>query len=225
MISIIIPVLNEERTILKTLTDIQKLEGEKEIIVVDGGSDDKTVELAQSKSVIVIKSKSGRANQMNAGARVAKGETVWFVHSDSKVSENSLYAIKEAINNGYIGGCFQLYFYDLKTKFMKFVAVTSHMRAKYLQLIFGDQGIFIEKDIFDEINGFNSMELMEDWDLSRRVHKLGKMKVLKVKIGSSARRFKKGGQFKTLLNMHKIKILYILGVPTDKLNKIYKNIR
>lgn len=224
MISIIIPVLNEEKTIKENLETLQTLSGDKEIIVVDGGSHDKTVEIAKDYAT-VINSPKGRAKQMNAGARAADGSILWFVHSDSKLDNNSIKAIEKAIEKGYIGGCFKLYFYDLDTRFMKYVANSSNRRAKYLKLIFGDQGIFMRKDIFEKLDGYKEMELMEDWHLSRRIHKLGKMKSLDKKIGTSARRFKHGGQLKTLLKMHKIKMLYILGTPADKLEKIYSEVR
>lgn len=224
MISIIVPVLNEESTIRANLESLLNLSGEKEIIVVDGGSQDRTVEIAK-EYCRVIESEKGRAKQMNRGAQVAAGNILWFVHSDSKLGQNSVSVIEGSIAEGYIGGCFKLYFYDLETGFMRYVANSSHLRAKYLKLIFGDQGIFMRKDIFQHLNGFKEMELMEDWDLSRRIHRLGKMNYLNERIGTSARRFKNGGQLKTLLRMHKIKILYVLGVPTDKLAAIYKQVR
>ncbi|MCQ4922565.1 TIGR04283 family arsenosugar biosynthesis glycosyltransferase [Tissierella carlieri] len=224
MVSIIVPVLNEEKTIKENLENLTKIEGNKEIIVVDGGSCDKTVDIAK-KYAIVINSTRGRARQMNTGAKIANGNILWFVHSDSKLDKNSIFEIEKTMEEGYIGGCFKLYFYDLDTPFMRYVSNSSHRRAKYLKLIFGDQGTFMRKDIFEELNGYKDMELMEDWELSRRIHKLGKMKVLDKKIGTSARRFKEGGQLKTLLLMHKIKILYMLGTPTDKLSKIYRQVR
>jgi len=224
MISIILPVLNEEKTIKETLTSIQSLLEDTEIIVVDGGSQDKTVEIAQDYANVIISPK-GRAKQMNAGAKSANGNILWFVHSDSELDKNSINAIEEAIEQGYVGGCFKLYFYDLNTRFMKYVANASNRRAKYLQLIFGDQGIFMRKDVFNRLDGYKNMDLMEDWDLSRRIHKLGKMKVLNERIGTSARRFKKDGPLKALLKMHKIKVLYLLGTPVDKLNRMYRDVR
>ena len=224
MISIIVPVLNEENTIKENLEKIMTLSGDKEIIVVDGGSHDKTVEIAKVYTR-VINSPKGRAKQMNAGAEAAKGNILWFLHSDSKVDENSIKEIEKTVEEGYIGGSFELYFYDLDTRFMRYVANSSNRRAKYLKLIFGDQGIFVRKDVFEILDGYKNMELMEDWEFSRRIHKLGKMKSLKLRIGTSARRFKNGGQLKTLLKMHKIKILYTLGTPTEKLARIYKEVR
>lgn len=224
MISIIIPVLNEEKSIATLLENLKDLEGNKEIIIVDGGSCDNTVNIAKEYGLIVEGSR-GRARQMNAGAKIAKGDILWFVHSDSILDLGSLVHIKKVIEEGYIGGSFKLYFYDLDTRFMRYVACSSNRRAKYLKLIFGDQGLFIKKDIFQQLDGYKDMELMEDWDMSKRVHNLGKMKTLDIRIGTSARRFEKGGQVKTLLFMHKIKLLYLLGIPPDRLSKIYRQVR
>ncbi len=224
MISIIVPILNEEKGIESLLMDLNSLKGDKEIIVVDGGSTDGTVDKASSIAK-VIHSEKGRSRQMNLGAKEALGDILWFVHSDSKIHEESLESIESAIGRGYIGGGFSLDFYDYRTYFMKFVAKTSNLRAKFLGLIFGDQGIFIKKDAFDALEGYPDIELMEDWELSKKLHKVGKVKVVKTPIGTSARRFKSGGQLKTLLLMHKIKFLYMLGVPSSKLKEIYREAR
>ncbi|RKD29025.1 TIGR04283 family arsenosugar biosynthesis glycosyltransferase [Thermohalobacter berrensis] len=224
MISIIVPVLNEEKSIERVLEGLNRLEGEKEIIVVDGGSRDKTVEIA-SKYAKVIKSRKGRAYQMNKGAKEAKGDILWFVHSDSILDKSSLKEIEKTVSNGCIGGGFSLYFSDYNTAFMKFVSITSNWRAKYLKLFFGDQGIFVKRDIFNKLGGYPEIDIMEDWEFSRRLSKEGKIKILEVPIGTSARRFKKGGPLKTLLLMHKIKVLYLLGVPPSRLSKIYREAR
>lgn len=224
MVSIIIPVLNEEKNIEKTLTQFNGLKGDKEVIVVDGGSRDKTKEIAERFAKVVC-SEKGRANQMNKGAEKANGDILWFVHSDSVIKENSIEEIHLAIDEGSVGGGFSLEFYDYNTLFMKYISVTSNLRAKYLGLYFGDQGIFVKKSVFENLGGYPKQEIMEDWEFSLGMKKIGKLKLISTPIGTSARRFKMGGQLRTHLLMHKIKFLYLLGTPTNKLVKIYKDVR
>ena len=224
MVSIIIPVLNEEKNIEKTLTQFNELKGDKEIIVVDGGSRDNTKEIAE-RIAKVIDSEKGRANQMNKGAQKASGDILWFVHSDSVISKNSIEELKLAIDQEYVGGGFSLKFYDYNTLFMKYISITSNLRAKYLGLYFGDQGIFVKKSVFESLGGYPRQEIMEDWEFSLSMKKVGKLKLISTPISTSSRRFKNGGQLRTHLLMHKIKLMYLLGTPTDKLVKMYKDVR
>ena len=225
MISVIVPALNEAERITGLISSLQSLDGEKEIIISDGGSTDGTPEkLSAQRNITLINSPSGRAKQMNAGAQISSGNILWFVHADSLVSPSSLHDIERAISDGAIGGFFRLKFYDTDDFFMKFIERTSHTRAKNFCLIFGDQGLFLRRDVFDSLGGFADIPLMEDWEISRRLkryHSLGQIHALDTLIGTSARRYTKNGRLKTWVKMNFVKALYILGVNTETLRRIY----
>ena len=225
MISVIVPVLNEAEKIGALVDSLMGLDGDKEVIISDGGSSDGTLDiLKRFEGIRVINVASGRASQMNEAASHASGEVLWFVHADSVPSPSSIRDIENAVNAGAAGGFFRLHFYDADDRFMKFIERTSHTRAKDFCLIFGDQGLFLRHDVFDGMGGFADVELMEDWEISRRLRKLhrqGLIYALDTEIGTSARRYLKNGRFKTWLKMNIVKALYILGVPTKLLREIY----
>lgn len=224
LISVVIPTLNEERCLPLLLKALADMPGEREVIVPDGGSVDGTAAAAQTWGASLITVPRGRASQMNAGAALAKGDVLWFLHADSIPAASSLRDIEGAVDGGAAGGFFRLYFYDAEGPFLRFISRTSHTRAKRFCLIFGDQGLFLRRDVFEELGGFAPLALMEDWELSRRLrsfHRRGLIRALDTPIGTSARRYVQNGCFRTWLRMNVVKGLYICGVPTKKLRELY----
>lgn len=215
-ISIIMPTLNEERTIELTLARLRQRFPQCEIIVVDGGSTDRTVSLAQ-KYARVITGNRGRANQMNTGAESASGDILWFIHADTRVDEQGMDAIQKAMeNNDVIGGGFKLEFIEDGVA-LRLIAKLSNIRARYLQWVFGDQSMFVRRSEFEAIGGFPNLAIMEDLEISRILKRRGKLVLLPVASETSARRFIAHGTCRTLLRMQVLKLKYILGVHPDKL--------
>lgn len=221
-ISVIIPAFNEEATIKTCLKSAQRL-NPLEIIVVDGGSTDRTREIAQDVGAVIIKSPKGRGIQMNMGASLAKGEILLFLHADTILPETGI-SFSAGYLNGSIGGFFKLKFNDNSIS-TKLVELFANLRARIFSLPYGDQAIFIKRDLFEKIGGFREYPFLEDIDMAMRIRKFGKLKYIPLEVVASSRRLKKGyllsPVFVSLRNVV-IALLFMLGVGPSKLTKLYK---
>lgn len=222
-VSIIIPVLNEEDTIKTVLEQFKYYRQQgHEVIVVDGGSEDNTISIAQSLADTVIKSQPGRAIQMNTGAKSAKFNVLWFLHADTLIPEHAIESIQDALNKkGYNWGWFKI---NLSGTNMFFRVIESmmNMRSCISGVATGDQGIFVKKTLFDNVKGYSVIPLMEDVDLSKKLKKQSKHRCLKERLTTSSRRWEKNGIFSTMLLMWRLRLLYWLGVSADKLARQYR---
>ncbi|MBC8233018.1 TIGR04283 family arsenosugar biosynthesis glycosyltransferase [bacterium] len=225
MVSIIIPVLNEEECIEGFLNHLQKFKGQAEIILVDGGSKDQTIEIASRfDDITIVSNGRGRALQMNAGAKVANGDILLFLHADTYLPENAINAVENIIRDGADGGCFSLKI-DSSHLLLRIAARFITRRTKITHVATGDQTIFVRYQIFDELGGYADMPLMEDLDFTRRLKKIGTFVELDLKVSTSARRWEKWGVYKTILLMWLLRILYYIGVPPEKLVEFYRDVR
>ena len=222
-ISIIVPILNESKGIQKLTAMLEELEGEKEVIFVDGGSVDGTRELILP-AYTVISSEPGRGKQMNKGAEHAGGDVLLFLHCDSVLEKGALKSVEEAMAAGCKSGCFTMKF-DSNKWLLLLIAYLSNLRVRLAGIVFGDQGMFIRKDIFMGMGGFADIPIMEDLEFSGRLRRSIKPKQLENVIVTSARRFEKNGVMRTIFFMHKMKILYWMGKNPEDLNRIYRNVR
>lgn len=223
MISVIIPVLNEAKILDKTLSQLQsELEGH-ELIVVDGGSTDNSVSIAE-KYGRVISSERGRAKQLNAGANAAKGDVLIFLHADIWLEKGALKAVKSALSSGYVGGGF-LQKIDGRNFLYRIIEITADMRGKCLKVFYGDSGIFLRRTDFHRIGGFPDVQIMEEIVFSKKLRKAGKTTMVKPYIHISARRWEKNGILRTTAKNWLITALYFLGFSQERLAKLYRNIR
>ncbi len=220
-LTVIIPARNEKDNLNRLLPALLEMDEVKQVIVADGQSE-ATQRPDALPGVRVLTTEKGRARQMNRAAEEATGDVLWFLHADSVPDSDSGRAIGKAIDQGYAGGCFSLYFYDYDTPLLRYIARNSNRRAKHLRLMFGDQGIFVTRSLFTQVGGYPVQDLMEDWELSLAMFRNGKVKVLDTPIGTSARRFIDGGTLRTLLYMHSLKIRYVLGASPEKLARNYR---
>jgi rSAM/selenodomain-associated transferase 2 len=223
-VSIIVPTLNEELVLEKTLTQIRQL-SPHEVIVSDGGSADDTSHIAKKFSHRVIIGSAGRAIQMNAGANEATGDLLLFLHADNRLEPESYRKMLESMENSKcIGGAFTLCIESDKWS-INLITLLANIRSKYFGLAYGDQGFFVRKEVFTSMNGFFPIPICEDLDFYRRMRKKGRVILLKEKTHTSPRRWiKEGIFFTTLLNIF-IAILFGLGFPSRTLTKWYLSIR
>lgn len=225
-ISIIIPTYNEADTIQALILYLQRHNRHdllQEIIVADGNSTDTTLVQAQQAGAKVVRSpKKGRASQMNAGASLASGQVLYFLHADSFPPAGFYQDIARAIDNGYASGCYRLAF-DHAHWFLRANAWFTRFNIDAIR--FGDQSLFVRKDVFMKAGGFDEkLIIMEDQEIVGKLKKLGRFIVLPGAVTTSARKYLDNGIYKLQGIFFLIYFLYKLGVPQQKLINLYRKL-
>lgn len=224
-ISIIVPVYNEEKTIEAMIAQLGPLQRSCEILLVDGGSTDRTLELIPSE-FRVLHSAKGRANQMNLGARESQGDVLFFLHCDSELPRRPLAEIWYVMKD-YRAGCFGIAFHS-KHFFMWTCRVISNHRIKDRKVMFGDQGIFVTRELFFQAGGFPNLPIMEDYQFSLTLKEMGvKLGIAKHRIYTSDRRFPKKTipMLRLMWKMNRLRKMYRDGVAVERIAEMYRDVR
>ena len=221
-LSVIVPVLDEAAGIVASLAALAPLRARgHELIVVDGGSRDATAELSRSHADAVIASPRGRARQMNAGAARAQGEVLLFLHADTTLPASADTAIVHALANGASWGRFDVKI-EGRSAMFPLIAALMNLRSRWSGIATGDQAIFVRRDVFTRVGGFPEQPLMEDIELSRRLHALSRPACLRERVLTSGRRWDQHGVWRTILLMWRLRWRYWRGASPETLAKAYR---
>lgn len=221
-LSIVIPVLDEAAIVEEALARLVPLRSRGcELIVADGGSCDGSADLAAPYADRVVVARRGRAAQMNAGAALAGGDVLLFLHIDTVLPENADRLILEALNNtGSIWGRFDIAI-DGRHALLPLIAWFMNRRSRLTGICTGDQGIFVRTDTFVACGGFPSIDLMEDIALSRTLMRWRRPVCLRQRVVTSGRRWERRGPLRTMLMMWRLRLAYFLGADPRRLAAIY----
>lgn len=220
--SIVVPVLDEADWIEQCLARIHTDFTSCELVVVDGGSTDGTVERAAHRAR-VVHSRRGRGPQLNTGAAATSGEVIWFLHADTRIDPTALGQLQAAMADpGVVGGGLSLRF-DRSDPALDYLAWSSNQRARRLGHIFGDQALFVRRRVFDRLGGFADIPVMEDFDLSRRLRRQGRLVLLDAASTASTRRFDAHGTLAMIAFMQYLKLLFVAGADPHRLAARYQS--
>jgi len=222
VIAIVVPALDEAQNLQWLLPDLARRWPEAEVVVVDGGSRDATVEVVQRHAgVRCLASSPGRARQMNAGARATAGELLVFLHADTRLPDGALEAIQAAMRDPRVAsGRFDVVF-DSPRPIMRATAALMNVRSRLSGIATGDQAIFVRRAAFEALGGFPDIPLMEDVEFSRRLKRRGRLACLRLRVTTSARKWEREGPVRTVLLMWALRLLYVLGASPRRLHRWY----
>lgn len=220
--TIVVPLLNERQQLPELSAHLRALDEQAgcEVILVDGGSSDGSVELATAAGLHVISAPRGRARQMNAGAAVASGDWLLFLHADTRLPPGALEAIWQASATGCHWGRFDLCISG-DSFWFPVIATLINWRSRLSGIATGDQGIFVRRDLFERLGGFPVQPLMEDIELSKRLRKISRPACIGARATTSGRRWQKNGVVRTVLLMWRLRFAYWRGVPAELLARRY----
>jgi rSAM/selenodomain-associated transferase 2 len=224
-LSIVVPMLNEQASIAATLNALRSGAPDAEIIVVDGGSDDLSQNVARTRCNLLLEAKRGRANQLNAGAARASGEVLAFVHADTIVPRSFAADIASAMSNpAFAGGRFDLRLDDAALPY-RLIGWLINFRSRMSRTGTGDQAIFVRREVFERLGGFPDLEICEDLDFARKLKRAGAVACLRSQVVTSARRWQRAGLARTVLRMWTIRLAYLAGVSPSRLCRWYADVR
>ncbi|MCO6413998.1 MAG: TIGR04283 family arsenosugar biosynthesis glycosyltransferase [Thiogranum sp.] len=222
-ISIVIPALNEAGSIAATLGALQTLRPQgHELIVVDGGSEDDTIDHAAPLCDRLLTAPRGRARQMNAGARAASGDVLWFLHADTLAPQRAAGDLLAALSRcGCHWGRFDVRLSG-RRPLLRVVEAAMNLRSRWSGIATGDQGLFVRRDLFERLGGFPDIPLMEDVAFSRRLKQQGAPACLSTRLVTSSRRWEEYGVLRTVLLMWRLRFAYWRGVSPRQLHAWYR---
>jgi rSAM/selenodomain-associated transferase 2 len=220
-LSIIIPVLNEASGIETALTALSSYRARgAELIVVDGGSRDTTAALAQPLADRVVIAAQGRAHQMNAGAALARGNILLFLHADTQLPDNADTLVREGLaRSGRNWGRFDVRIND--GPLLRLVALSMNLRSRITGVATGDQAMFVARAAFVAAGGFPPIALMEDITLSARLKRIGPPLCLRARVTTSSRRWRENGILRTVFFMWRLRLAYFIGADPARLAQLY----
>ena len=222
-ISVIIPTLNEANYLPRTLDSLRDAEN-IETIVVDGGSRDGTLGIAERQNCRVLRSQPGRARQLNAGAHFATGSILLFLHADTQLSPGFDLAVRSTLSGpGTVGGAFRLCI-DARGWPMRAIERAVDIRSRLFQMPYGDQGIFVRKQLFYQFGGFPLLPIMDDYEFVRRLRRKGKIQTVHLPATTSGRRWQQLGPWRTTWINQKIILGYRLGFRPEQLAAWYRSV-
>jgi rSAM/selenodomain-associated transferase 2 len=220
-LSVIVPALDEAEVIEATLRDL-RASGVAELIVVDGGSRDDTPARARNLADQVLTGPRGRAAQMNHGAAHAGGDTLWFVHADTRVPAQAQACLAEALGDpGVLWGRFDLRLSGSAWP-LRIIERMINLRSRLSGIATGDQGIFVRREVFEAAGGYPPIALMEDVALSRALRRRARPACLRPPLLTSSRRWEQRGILRTVLLMWRLRLAYALGVSPERLARQYR---
>lgn len=222
-LSVVIPALNEARQLPAVLEAIAAA-ADVEVIVVDGGSSDGTAELAEAKGARVVRATPGRSHQLNCGAAAATGPLLLFLHADTRLPEGFDRTIRQTLAQpGVVAGAFRLAIGG-PGRGLRWVEWGVNLRSRLLQMPYGDQAIFLKAEVFHTLGGFPDLPMMEDFELVRRLRKVGRVAIAPSAVVTSDRRWRTLGILRTTLANQAMIAGYLLGVDPHRLARWYRHL-